>query len=137
MRGRLCAEAPAAYEGLAEPTTTEVSESSPSTTSATTQVMLSGPPRVAGERDQLLGHLVEVVDLGEHLAEPPGVDHPGQPVGTEQVAVADLGVPQGEVELKVVAAVEDLQQDRPVRVAGGLLGGDPAVVHQRLDQGWS
>ena len=63
------------------------------------------------------------------------LDHPGQAVGAEQVAVADLGLAQGQVGIDLAAAVERPQQDRALRVGGGLLRGDPAVVHQRLHEG--
>ena len=67
--------------------------------------------------------------LGEGLL----ADDAGQPVGAEQVAVAGAGLAHGEVRLDLLA-VERAQQQRALRVAVGLLGGDPAVVDQRLHE---
>jgi hypothetical protein len=67
--------------------------------------------------------------LGERLL----ADDAGQAVGAEQVPVAGPGLAHGEVGLDLLA-VERAQQQGPLRVAVGLLGGDPAVVDERLHE---
>ena len=73
------------------------------------------------------------VGVLERLGEGLLADDAGQAVGAEQVAVAGPGLAHGEVGLDLLA-VEGAQQQRALRVAVGLLGGDPAVVDQRLDE---
>src|SRR5699024_695830 len=45
-------------------------------------------------------------------------DHPGQAVGAEQVAVADLGLAVGHVRVDGTLAVESTQDQGPLRVCG-------------------
>jgi hypothetical protein len=60
-------------------------------------------------------------------------DHPGQPVGAQQVAVALDGLPDVQVRLDL-AAVQRPHQQRPLRMRVRLLGRDPALVDEVLDQ---
>ena len=61
-------------------------------------------------------------------------DHRGEAVRAEQVPVADLGLPVLQVRVDLRGPVQGAEQDRSLRVVGGLLLGDAPVVHQRLHE---
>ena len=89
--------------------------------------------RAEGQLHQPVRGLVRVRQL-QRLQQRVGRDHVGQPVAADQVAVADPGLPDGQVRLHL-GAVERVQDQRPLRVRAGLLHGQPALVDQRLDEG--
>ena len=62
-------------------------------------------------------------------------DDTGQPVGADQIAVAGPDLADGQIGLDVVAAAQRAHQQRALRVGGGLLLGDPALVDQALHPG--
>ena len=105
-----------------------------STTSATMQVMLSGPPPCRASSISCRVTAFGVLDGGQRLAQRLVADHAGQPVRAEQVAVARLGVVDGQVGLGDRPAVQRPQQQRALRVGGDVVGADPALVDQRLHQ---
>ncbi len=57
----------------------------------------------------------------------------GQPVGAQQVAVADAGLAHDQRRLDLVPG-ERAHDQRPLRVAVRFLGGDAALVDQGLDE---
>ncbi len=87
------------------------------------------------ELDQLLHGLVGALVAGEGLFERLVADHPGQAVGADQIAVAGPHLTDGQVGLDLSAAAQRPHQQGALRVGGGLLLGDPALVHQPLHPG--
>ena len=87
------------------------------------------------ELDQLLHGLLRALVAGEGLLERLVGHDAGQPVGADQIAVAGPDLADGEVGLDVVAAAQRPHQQRALRVGGGLLLGDAALVDQALHPG--
>ena len=87
-----------------------------------------------GQLDQLHDRVVRVRDGLQRLVQGLVGDHVGQAVGAQQVAVAEPGLADRQVGVGLGPAVERAQQQRALRVAGGRLRGQPALVDQRLDQ---
>ena len=106
-----------------------------STTSATMQVMLSGPPL---RRARLISCSTASLRVGvadQRLVQRLLGDHVGQPVRAQQVPVAQHGLAHLQVRLGVRAGLQGAHDQRPLRVGGGRLRGQPALVDQRLHQG--
>jgi hypothetical protein len=61
-------------------------------------------------------------------------DHVGQPVGAQQVPVAEHRLAHGQVGLRVGAALQRPHDQRPLRMGRRRLRAQPALVDQRLDQ---
>ena len=87
-----------------------------------------------GELDQLDDRVVPVGKGDQGLVQGLLGDDIGQPVGAEHVPVAQPDLEDRQVRLSLGPAVKRPQQQRPLRMGGGRLRGQPAVVHQRLDQ---
>src|SRR5699024_375906 len=87
------------------------------------------PARAQGEVDEAVSTFVEDGDLAEDFRDRVGGDHPGQAVGAQQPALADLQLPHGRVEIQCGGVIaERSQDDRTLRVGFCLLGGDLADV---------
>ena len=105
-----------------------------STTSATMQVMLSGPPpRIASSMSWVTAWS-RSAQRDQGLAQGLLADHVGQPVRAEQVPVSGPGLDGGQVGLGLGAALQRAHHQRALRVRGRLGRAEPAVVDQRLDQ---
>ncbi|MPM88834.1 hypothetical protein SDC9_135938 [bioreactor metagenome] len=87
------------------------------------------PAGGVGRGDQL-GERVGPVRDGDHPGQVRVVHQAAQPVGAQQQPVTGGGVDQTDVRVVVRGAVEHPQQQRAVRMGGGLLGGEPALVDQ-------
>ena len=87
------------------------------------------------ELDQLLHGLLRALVAGEGLLQRLVGDHAGQSVGADQVAVAGADLADGEVGLDMVAAAQRAHQQGALRVGGGFLLGDPALVDEALHPG--
>ena len=61
-------------------------------------------------------------------------DHPGQAVRAQQVPVAGPDLAQRQIGFHVGPAIQGPQQHRALRVGGDVVGADPPLVDQRLDQ---
>jgi hypothetical protein len=61
-------------------------------------------------------------------------DHAGQAVATDEIAVTGAYLAKGQIKLDLSAAVQRPDDQRSVRVVLGLLGSDPPLVQQRLDE---
>ena len=103
-------------------------------TSATMQVMLSGPPPLMASSTSCSAALSGSRTEAERLVQRLLGHHAGQAVGAEQVAVAGEGLERYQVRLGDRPAVEGAEQQRPVRVRGHVVLGDLALVDQRLDE---
>ncbi len=93
---------------------------------------LSGPAAAQRQFDEPVGTFGDVGDL-QRVEDGVLADRIGQPVGAQQVAVADAGLADDQRRLDLVPG-ERAHDQRPLRVAVRLLGGDAALVHQRLDE---
>ena len=85
-----------------------------------------------GEFDEPVGALV-LRALAHRVLDGLVADHVGQSVGAQQVAVAGARLADGQRRLDLVAG-ERAHDQRPLRVGVRLLGGDPALVDQGLDE---
>ena len=94
-----------------------------------------GPAAADGQVDQLADRVVQVGVLHQGLVHGVVADDVGQPVRAQQVPVSDLGLDHGQVRLGRDTALQRPHHQRALRVRGGGLGRQPALVDQRLDQG--
>ena len=99
------------------------------------QVMLSGPPPRSASWIRSCTVSCGALVAGEGLLQRLVGDDAGQAVGADQVAVAGADLADGEVGLDVVAAAQRAHQQGALRVGGGLLLGDAALVDQALHPG--
>jgi hypothetical protein len=84
--------------------------------------------------DQLHGRKVRAAH-GQDVGEPDIGEYAARTVAAQQQAIAGDEVEIEEIGLNLVDAVEGLKDQIAVRVGAGLVGGDPPLVDQRLDQG--
>lgn len=94
-----------------------------------------GSATAQGELDQLLHGLVRPVVAGERLFQRLVADHPGQSVRADQIPVAGPHLADRQIGLDMIAAAQRPHQQRPLRMRGGFLFGDPALVDQPLHPG--
>ena len=85
-------------------------------------------------RGQVTDRQVEVL-FTEELPDLVVLDETGQSVGAEHDPVAQLDVHEFQVRAGGVLSVEHLDDERPVRVGGCLLGGQASLVDQLLHPG--
>jgi hypothetical protein len=94
--------------------------------------MLSGAPCVR-EVDQPPGNPHRLGGHAKCRMQSTAVDDGGQPVGAEQVTIADERGAERQVRLDLSGArAQGPHQQRPLRMGGGLVGGELALIHQRL-----
>ncbi|SRX79242.1 hypothetical protein MPP7335_00977 [Mycolicibacterium parafortuitum] len=91
-----------------------------------------GTAAAQGQFDEAVGALGDIGDL-QRLGDGVLADRVGEPVRAQQVAVAGAGLPHDQRRLDLVAG-QRAHDQRPLRMAVGLLGGDPALVDQGLDE---
>lgn len=94
-----------------------------------------GAAAAQGELDQLLDRLRGALVAGERLFHRLVGDDAGEPVGTDHVAVACPYLPDGEVGLDVFTTAQRAHQQGALRVGGGFLLGDAALVDEALHPG--
>ena len=83
--------------------------------------------------DQAVRTLADICEL-ERFGDGLVTDGVGESVGTQQVAVADAGFPNGQRRFNLVAGQRPHDQ-RTLRVGVRLLRGDPTLVDEGLDEG--
>ena len=91
------------------------------------------PAAAQRQFDKAVGTFGNVGDM-QRLQNRLVTDGVGQPVGAQQVAVAGTGLAHDQCGLDLMAG-ERPHDQRALRVAVCLLGGDAALVDQRLDEG--
>ena len=96
--------------------------------------MLSGSAATDRQLDELHGHVVQIRDRAERVVQRLRADHVRQAVGAEQIPVTGHGLAHGQVRLRLPAPVERPQDQRPLRMGGGLLLAEPPLVDQRLHE---
>jgi hypothetical protein len=91
-------------------------------------------PALDGQLDQLQHGVIQAAHRCQGHVQGVLAYHRGQAVGAQQVPVPGPGFPHLQVRDDVGAAVQRPQQQRALRMGGGLIGADAPVIHQRLDQ---
>ena len=87
-----------------------------------------------GGLDQPPGRLLGIGHATQRVTDDLRADHGGQAVRAQQVPVAQPRLADLQIRLGLRGPVEGAQQQGSLRMCGGLVRADPAVVHQRLDQ---
>jgi len=93
------------------------------------------PAAADGQFHQLQDGLVPIRHRRQGPVQRLLADHPGQPVRAQQVPVTGVRFKNRQVRFGFRGPVQGAQQQGPLRMRGGLVRADPAVVDQRLNQG--